>query len=178
MTIKRYLEETPIIGERVFVDDSAVIIGDVNIGDDSSVWPITTVRGDVNKIRIGRRSNIQDGSVLHVTHPHPSMPNGYGLMIGNNVTVGHKVILHGCTVGDDCLIGMGSIVMDGAVLHQNVFLGAGSLVPPGKVLESGYLWLGSPVKRIRLLKDSELEWIEYSAKHYVELKDKHLAGSR
>lgn len=174
MTIKRFLDVTPQLGERVFADDSAVIIGDVIIGDDSSIWPLTTIRGDVNKIRIGKRSNIQDGSVLHVTHPHPSMPDGYALTIGDNVTVGHKVILHGCSVGDDCLIGMGSVVMDGAVLQNRVFLGAGSLVPPGKVLETGYLWLGSPVKRIRALKDSEITWIDYSAKHYVELKNKHL----
>jgi len=174
MTIKRYLDFTPKLGDRVYVDDSAVVIGDVNIGDDTSVWPITTIRGDVNKIRIGKCSNIQDGSVLHVTHPHPSMPDGYGLTIGNNVTVGHKVILHGCAIGDDCLIGMGSVVMDGAVLQSHVFLGAGSLVPPGKVLETGYLWLGSPVKRIRVLKDSELEWLQYSAKHYVDLKNKYL----
>jgi len=177
MTVKQFLHHIPQLGERVFIEDSAVVIGDVKIGDDTSVWPITTVRGDVNKIRIGNRSNIQDGSVLHVTHPHPSMPNGYGLTIGNNVTVGHKVILHGCTVGNDCLIGMGSVVMDGAVLYEQVFLGAGSLVPPGKVLESGYLYLGSPVKRIRALKDGEIEWIQYSATHYVELKNKYLTGS-
>lgn len=176
MTIKRYLDVSPELGERVFVDDSAVVIGDVKIGDDSSVWPITTLRGDVNKIRVGRCSNIQDGSVLHVTHPHETMPDGYSLTIGDNVTVGHKVILHGCAVENDCLIGMGSVVMDGAIIRNHVLLGAGSLVPPGKELESGYLWLGSPVKRIRALKQSEIDWIAYSASHYVDLKNKHLSS--
>ena len=173
MTIKSYQDITPTLAPTVFVDDSALVVGDVSIGDDSSIWPMTVVRGDVNRISIGNRSNIQDSSVLHVTHPHQSHPDGFALYVGNNVTVGHRVILHGCVVEDNCLIGMGSIIMDGAVVHSHVLLGAGSLVSPGKELESGYLYLGTPVKRVRQLTDDERRWIDYSAAHYVNLKNRH-----
>lgn len=164
----------PQIGARVFVDESAVVLGDVHIGDDSSVWPLVAVRGDVNFIRIGSETNIQDGSVLHVTHGYSDLPDGHGLTIGNQVTVGHKVILHGCRVDDACLIGMGAIVMDGAHVESNVILGAGALVPEGKIVESGYLWLGAPARRVRALTDKELQWVAYSARHYRGLKDKYL----
>ena len=165
---------TPAIDDGVLVDDTALVIGDVKIGADSSIWPMTVVRGDVNKIRIGTRSNIQDSSVVHVTHPHEDMPEGHAVEVGDNVTVGHKVILHGCKVGDHCLVGMGSTIMDGAVLEPYVLLGAGSLVSPGKVLEGGYLWLGSPVRKVRPLSDDERKWIKYSAQHYVDLKNSHM----
>ena len=131
MSVREFENIAPSLGENTYVDDTAVVIGDVTIGDDCSVWPMVVIRGDVNTIKIGHRSNIQDGCVLHVTHPHETMPNGYGLQVGNNVTVGHKVILHGCTVGDDCLIGMGATIMDGAVVHPYTLIGAGSLVSPG-----------------------------------------------
>ena len=156
------------------MDETALVIGDVVIGDECSIWPMVVVRGDVNKIRIGHRTNIQDGSVLHVTHPHKSMPEGFGLQVGSNVTVGHNVILHGCTIGDDCLIGMGSTIMDGALLHPYTLIGAGSLVSPGKELEGGYLWLGAPVRKARALTGEERQWIDYSAKHYTELKNRYL----
>jgi carbonic anhydrase/acetyltransferase-like protein (isoleucine patch superfamily) len=175
--IRTFQKTAPVIGDDVFVDDTALVIGDVHIGADSSIWPMTVVRGDVNKIRIGKRSNIQDSSVIHVTHPHTDMPEGHDVSIGDNVTVGHKVILHGCTVGDHCLVGMGSTIMDGAVLEPFVLLGAGSLVSPNKVLEGGYLWLGSPVRKVRPLSDEEKKWIEYSAQHYVDLKNKHMGGT-
>lgn len=178
MSIRSYLGLIPKLESGVYVDETAIVIGDVSVGADSSIWPLTAVRGDVNKIRIGSRTNIQDGSVLHVTHSHETIPGGFGLNIGDNVTVGHKVILHGCTVEDNCLIGMGCIVMDGAIIRSNVLLGAGSLVPPGKELASGFLWLGSPVKQLRALKDSEFEWLEYSASHYVDLKNKHMKGNK
>lgn len=174
MTIRTYQDITPNIESSAFVDDSSIVIGDVVIGKDSSVWPLTTIRGDVNAIRIGERTNIQDGSVLHVTHPHAAEPDGFALTIGSNVTVGHKVILHGCRIDDDCLIGMGVVIMDGAIVRHQVLVGAGGLVPPGKELESGYLWLGSPVKRIRELTSEEKKWIEYSSGHYVDLKNKHM----
>lgn len=174
MTIKSYKQISPHIGEKVFIDDTALVIGDVTLGQDCSIWPMTVVRGDVNSIRIGKRSNIQDGSVLHVTHPHKTMPEGFSLTIGDNVTVGHKVILHGCHVHDNCLIGMGSTVMDGAVIHPYVILGAGSLVSPGKELEGGHLWLGSPARKVRPLTDDERKWIDYSASHYVNLKNDYL----
>ncbi|MBN4079135.1 gamma carbonic anhydrase family protein [Beggiatoa alba] len=172
--IRTYQGINPVVDEGVFIDDSALVIGDVALGAHSSIWPMTVVRGDVNKISIGKRTNIQDGSVVHVTHAHPDIPEGHAVSIGDNVTVGHKVILHGCTVGDYCLVGMASTIMDGAVLESFVLLGAGSLVAPGKTLEGGYLWLGSPVRKVRPLSDEERKWIKYSAQHYVDLKDRHL----
>lgn len=174
MAIREYKHHSPVLAAGVFVDATALVIGDVHLGVDVSIWPMTVVRGDVNSIRIGDRTNIQDGSVLHVTHRYPALPDGYGLQIGGRVTVGHKVILHGCTVGDRCLIGMGAIIMDGAVIQPDVLLGAGSLVPPGKVLDSGYLWLGSPVRKARELSTEERDWIVYSADHYVRLKGDYL----
>ncbi len=171
MNIRPYKGVCPEIAESAYIDGAAVVIGDVVIGADSSLWPMAVVRGDVNYIRVGARSNIQDGSVLHVTHGHGEVPEGHPLLIGNDVTVGHNVTLHGCTLGDNCLIGMGSIVLDGAVLESGVLLGAGSLVPPGKILQGGYLWMGSPVKQIRPLTEAELARFAYSAAHYVRLKD-------
>lgn len=164
----------PVLGEGVYIDETALVIGRVRIGADSSFWPMTIVRGDVHEIEIGARTNIQDGCVLHVTQPEAHAPQGYGLYIGDRVTVGHKVILHACRVGNECLIGMGAVVMDGAVLEDRVLLGAGSLVPPGKVLEGGHLWLGNPARKIRPLNASEMEWFRRSADNYVLLKDRHL----
>ncbi|MDH4610624.1 gamma carbonic anhydrase family protein [Pseudomonas sp. BN102] len=173
--IRTYQGISPQLGERVFVDASAVVIGDVQLGDDSSVWPLVTIRGDMHSIRIGARTSVQDGSVLHITHAGPFNPDGYPLEIGDDVTIGHKVLLHGCSVGSRVLIGMGSIVMDGAVIEDDVVLGAGSLVPPGKRLESGYLYVGSPVKQARALSDKEKAFFTYSAANYVKLKDLHIA---
>ena len=133
----------PSIADSAFIDDSAVVIGDVVIGKDSSVWPLTVIRGDVNKIRIGHTTNIQDGSVLHCSHASEFHPSGAVLQIGDQVTVGHKVLLHGCQIGDQCLIGMGSILMDQVIVGAQVMIGSGSLVTSGKVLESGYLYLGN-----------------------------------
>ncbi|HLA32158.1 MAG TPA: gamma carbonic anhydrase family protein [Pseudomonas sp.] len=173
--LRTYQNIAPQLGERVFVDACAVVLGDVVIGADSSVWPLVVIRGDMHSIRIGERSSIQDGSVLHITHAGPFNPDGYPLTIGDDVTVGHKVILHGCSVGNRVLIGMGSIVMDGAVIEDEVVLGAGSLVPPGKRLVSGYLYVGSPAKQARPLSDKELSYFRYSADNYVKLKDLHIA---
>lgn len=175
MTIRSYQGKTPSLGERVFVDVSAVVIGDVEIGADSSVWPLVVIRGDMHRIRIGARTSVQDGSVLHITHAGPFNPDGFPLTIGDEVTVGHKVLLHGCTIGSRILVGMGSIVMDGAVIEDEVILGAGSLVPPGKVLESGFLYVGSPVKKARPLTDKERAFFSYTAGNYVKLKDQHIA---
>ncbi|MED5611151.1 gamma carbonic anhydrase family protein [Pseudomonas sp. JH-2] len=174
MAIRSYQGKTPQLGERVFVDPSAVLIGDIEIGADSSVWPLVTVRGDMHRIRIGSRTSVQDGSVLHITHAGPYNPDGFPLTIGDEVTVGHKVLLHGCTVGNRVLVGMGCIVMDGAVIEDEVILGAGSLVPPGKVLESGFLYVGSPAKKARPLTDKERAFFAYTAGNYVKLKDQHL----
>jgi carbonic anhydrase/acetyltransferase-like protein (isoleucine patch superfamily) len=172
MAVRPFKEISPAIAASAYVDEQAVVIGDVVIGKESSLWPMAVARGDVNHIRIGDLTNIQDGSVLHVTHAHPGAPEGgYPLIIGNEVTVGHNVTLHGCTVGDRCLIGMGSIVLDGARLEPEVLLGAGSLVPPNKVLEGGYLWLGNPARKVRPLTDAERDWLPYSARHYARLAE-------
>lgn len=175
MTIRTYQGHTPQLGARTFVDPSAVVLGDVALGDDCSVWPLAVIRADMHRIRIGARTSIQDGSVLHITHAGPFNPDGYPLEIGDDVTVGHKVTLHGCRIGNRVLVGMGAIVMDGAVVEDEVVIGAGSLVPPGKVLESGFLYVGSPVKQARPLSDKERAFFTYSAANYVKLKDLHLA---
>ncbi len=171
--IRTFESFTPEINETAFIDTSAVVTGNVSIGEDSSVWPCCSIRGDIHSIVIGERTNIQDGCVLHVTHDSEYAPGGFGLKVGNEVTVGHNVILHACTVEDLCLIGMGSVVLDGAVVESGAMIGAGSLVPPNKVLQGGYMWLGSPVKRARELTDKEKDFLKYSAKHYVKLKNRH-----
>lgn len=174
MPIRTYQNITPSLGKNVYIDPMAVAIGDVTIGDDSSLWPFVVARGDVHKITIGARTNIQDGSVLHVTQDNEFNPGGFALTIGNDVTVGHKAVLHACTIEDFTLIGMGAIVLDGAVIPKHTMVAAGSIVSPGKILESGYLWLGTPAKRARPLTEKELAYLEYSAKHYVNVKNKHL----
>ncbi|MGV8842148.1 MAG: gamma carbonic anhydrase family protein [Pseudomonas sp.] len=174
MAIRTYQQFTPQLGARVFVDPSAVVLGDVEISDDSSVWPLVVIRGDMHSIRIGERTSVQDGCVLHITHAGPFNPNGYPLSIGDDVTIAHKVTLHGCSIGNRVLIGMGSIVMDGVVIEDEVVLGAGSLVPPGKRLVGGFLYMGSPAKQARPLSDKERSYFRYSADNYVRLKDQHL----
>ncbi len=169
MAIETYRGVLPKLGEDVFVHPAATVIGDVELGDGVSVWPGVVIRGDVNFIRVGAGTNLQDNTVLHVTHRHAHSPEGAPVVIGERVTVGHAVILHGCTVGDECLIGMGSLVMDRAVIQPRVLLGAGSLVPEGRTLESGWLYLGRPVKQIRRLTDTELAWFTYQADNYMAL---------
>jgi carbonic anhydrase/acetyltransferase-like protein (isoleucine patch superfamily) len=176
MSLRSFRNLEPKIAERVYVDDHALVIGDVEIGDDASVWPMAVVRGDIHSVRIGSCTNIQDGSVLHVTHDSQYNPGGYALEVGSHVTVGHGVILHGCNIHDYCLVGMGATVMDGAVLESDIILGAGSLVTPGKILEAGYLWVGSPARAVRKLSDEEKGYLRYSAQHYVRLKNEYLAG--
>lgn len=177
MSVRNFEALAPVLGEGVFVDNTAVVIGDVYIGTDSSIWPMTVIRGDIHQIRIGERTSIQDGSVLHVTHDGPFNPGGFPCIIGNDVTVGHKVMLHGCTIHDRVLVGMGATVMDGAVVESDVIIGAGSLVPPGKKLQGGWLYVGSPVKPIRELTDEEKKFFVYTAGKYCELKDRYLADS-
>lgn len=166
----------PTIAPSAYIDESAVICGDVSIGEDSSIWPLVVIRGDVNSIRIGARTSIQDGSVVHVTHDGPYSPGGAATAVGDDVTVGHKVVLHACTIRDRVLVGMGAIVMDDAVVESDVIIGAGSLVPPGKVLEAGHLYLGSPVKQVRPLTEQERQRLVYSAAYYVKLADRHRNG--
>lgn len=174
MAIQTYHGIQPTLNSGVYVADSALVIGDVTLGKDASIWPMTVVRGDVNRIVIGEETNIQDGCVLHVTHRSETHPEGYPLIIGCGVTVGHRVVLHGCEVGDLCLIGIGAILMDGVVVEERVIVGAGALVPPGKRLESGYLYVGTPARPIRTLKDEELEYLSYSKDGYVRLKNQYI----
>lgn len=173
--LRPYKDLFPQIGQRVMLDSSSVVIGDVRLADDVGIWPLVAIRGDVNYVAIGARTNIQDGSVLHVTHKSTSNPEGNPLIVGEDVTVGHKVMLHGCIIGNRVLVGMGSILLDGAVIEDDVMIGAGSLVPQNKRLASGYLYLGSPVKQIRPLTEEEKAGLRYSAKNYVKWKDEYLA---
>ncbi len=176
MSVKPFGDKQPRLGKAVYVDDSAQVIGDVSLGDDVSIWPMTVLRGDIHRIVIGDATNVQDGSVLHVTQASPFNVAGCPLLIGQGVTVGHKVVLHGCTIGDECLIGMGAIVMDAAVVEDHVIVAAGSLVPPGKILASGFLYVGSPARQVRMLKDSELEYLRFSKEGYVRLKNQYRAS--
>jgi len=177
MTIETYQGVAPTLGARVLVHPTAVVIGKVTIGDDSSVWPTAVARGDVHSIVIGARTSIQDGSVLHVTHDGPYAPGGRPLIIGSDVTIGHRVTLHACTIGNACLIGMGAILLDNVVTEDFVMVGAGSLVPPGRELKKGGLYVGSPAKRVRDLTEKEIAFLTYSAAHYVKVKDEYLRAA-
>ncbi|OWQ45648.1 gamma carbonic anhydrase family protein [Roseateles noduli] len=176
MPLSPYLDTAPVLAERVFVHESAQVIGDVTLGPDSSVWCNTVLRGDVNRIVIGAGTNVQDLTMGHVSHKNPKKPEGSPLIIGDHVTVGHSVILHGCRIGNECLIGMGSIVMDDVVIEDRVMLGAGSLVSPGKVLKSGHLYIGRPAMPVRELTADEIAYLKYSAEHYIRVKDNYLRG--
>lgn len=166
----------PTLGARAYVDPAATVIGDVVLGDDVSIWPGAVLRGDVHYIRIGARSNVQDGAVVHVTHDGPYSPGGFPTIVGEGVTIGHAAVIHACTIEDYCLIGMHATVLDGAVVKKYGFVGAGSVVPPGKVVGERELWLGNPAQRVRLLTGKQIEQLHYSADHYVRLKDVYLAG--
>ncbi|HVR80908.1 MAG TPA: gamma carbonic anhydrase family protein [Luteimonas sp.] len=178
MNIRPYHGTLPTFGDRVYIDPAASVIGDVVLGDDVSLWPGTVVRGDVNFIRIGARSNLQDGTVVHVSHdgPHAKL-GGFATVIGDDVTIGHNAIIHACRIEDAVLIGMGAIVLDGVVVKKHGFIGAGALIAPGKVVGAGELWLGNPAKMVRMLSDAEIEALYYSAQHYVRLKDHYLASN-
>ena len=174
MPLAPYLNTFPALGNRVFLHPSCQVIGDVKLGDDSSVWCNTVLRGDVNRIVIGRGTNVQDLTMGHVSHKTSDKPDGSPLIVGDYVTVGHSVILHGCTIGNECLIGMGSLIMDDVMIPDRVMIGAGSLVSPGKVLESGMLYMGRPAKAVRALTDEEIAYLMYSAEHYMRVKDNYL----
>ena len=172
MTIRVFESLTPRIAPTAWVDDAALVIGDVSIGDDSSVWPMAVLRGDINAITIGARSNIQDGTIAHVNHESPYNP-GSTVTVGDDVTVGHRAILHGCTIESVCLIGMGAVIMDAAVVSEGCVVAAGALIPPGKILQPGCLYVGAPAQKVRKLGPEVLEQLRYSARHYVENKNRH-----
>jgi carbonic anhydrase/acetyltransferase-like protein (isoleucine patch superfamily) len=175
MSIRPYKGQLPRLGARVYVDPAAQVIGDVELGDDASVWPGCVVRGDVHYIRIGARTNVQDGTIIHVTHDGTYTPGGFPTIIGADVTIGHAAVIHACRIEDLCLIGMHATVLDGAVVKKHGFVGAGAVVSPGKVVGEGELWLGNPARCVRKLSDREIEQLAYSSKHYVRLKDEYLA---
>lgn len=171
--VRRFEQYVPEIDPDAWLDPTCLVIGDVRIGAGSSVWPGVVMRGDINRIRIGRDTNIQDGSVLHNSHDGPHLPGGAPLLVGDRVTVGHRAILHGCEIDNECLVGMGAIVMDRAVVESQVIIGAGALVPPGKRLQSGHLYTGTPARQARLLSDEERAYLGYSARYYVALGQRH-----
>jgi carbonic anhydrase/acetyltransferase-like protein (isoleucine patch superfamily) len=176
MNIRSYRQCVPRLGAHVYIDPAAVLIGDVELGDDVSLWPCSVARGDVNHIRIGARSNIQDGAVLHVTHDGPYTPGGFPLLIGADVTVGHGAVLHACTIEDACLIGMHATVLDGALVSRHAMVGAAAVVTPGKIVGEGELWLGNPARCVRKLDARQIQQLYYSAQHYVRLKNEYLAA--
>ena len=173
--LRSYKGITPTLGSNLYIDSSVILVGDITLADDVSLWPLVAARGDVNTIIIGARTNIQDGSVLHVTRKSIDNPEGNPLIIGEDVTVGHKCMLHGCTLGNRILVGMGAIIMDGVIVEDEVFIGAGSVVPPNKTLLSGFLYVGNPAKQVRPLKTNELAFLKQSAINYVALKNDYLA---
>ena len=174
-SLRSFQGKTPHIGQRVLIDPSAVVLGEVSLEDDVSVWPQVAIRGDMQRIRVGARTSVQDGSVLHITHAGPFNPEGWPLDIGYDVTIGHNAVLHGCIVGNRVLVGMSATVMDGVVVEDDVVIAAGALVTPGKRLRSGCLYAGCPAREVRQLSEEELAYFTYSANNYVRLKDQHIA---
>lgn len=177
MTVRSYKNHQPVLARGVYIDPAACVIGDVQLGEDCSVWPGAVIRGDMHRIRIGARTSVQDNAVLHITHASEFNPEGWPLSIGSDVTIGHNACLHGCTIGDRVLIGIGAVVLDGVIVEDEVVIAAGSLVPPGKTLQSGFLYMGNPCRQARPLKDSERAFFRYSAQNYVKLKEHYLAES-
>lgn len=171
--IRSYLDHHPQIDNSCYIDEMSVVIGDVQLAENVSVWPFAVIRGDVNSIQIGKNSNVQDHCMLHVSHKNQDKPNGSPLVIGEDVTIGHHVTLHGCTIGNRVLVGINTVILDDAIIEDNVIIGAGSLVPPRKVLKSGYLYVGSPVQQVRPLTDKEKAFLPYSTGHYVKVKDNY-----
>ena len=172
--LRPFLGRMPTLGQRTYVDPAAVVIGAVELGDDVSLWPGVVLRGDVNHIRIGARTNIQDGAIVHVSHHSPYNQAGLPTLVGEDVTIGHGAIIHACSIGDRALIGMGACILDGASVANHGFVGAGAVVGPGKRVDEAELWLGNPARLARRLTHQEIESLLYSAQHYVRLKDQYL----
>ena len=165
-----YKDITPTIGKDVWIADNASVIGDTVIGDESNIWFGVTIRGDVHEIRIGKRTNIQDHTLIHTTR------NVSGSYIGDEVTIGHGAIIHACTIEDQVLVGMGAIILDEAVMEKNSMLAAGSVLPPKKRVPSGQLWGGTPAKYMRDLAQEELDFLPVSADNYVKLAQDYKVG--
>ena len=174
-SIRSFKGISPQLGQRVYIDPASTVIGNVSLGDDVSVWPGAVIRGDMHSITVGHRSNVQDNAVLHITHASQYNPGGFPLTIGDDVVIGHRAILHGCTLGNRILVGNGAIVNDGATIEDEVIVGAGCLVPPGKRLESGFVYVGNPCRQMRPVSDQEKMFFRYSPSNYVKLKDAYLA---
>ncbi|KAA8735489.1 gamma carbonic anhydrase family protein [Acinetobacter qingfengensis] len=171
--VRNFLGIQPKIDGSCYIDSLSVVIGDVQLAKNVSVWPFAVIRADVNHIHIGKCSNVQDHCMLHVSHKTATNPQGSPLIIGEEVTIGHHVTLHGCNIGNRVLIGINSVVLDDVTIEDDVMIGAGSLVPPRKTLKSGYLYLGNPVQQIRPLTEKELAFLSYSARHYVKVMQQH-----
>ncbi len=167
MTILKYKDKTPNLGHNVWVADNATVAGDVVIGDESSVWFGVQMRGDVHEIRIGKRTNIQDNAVVHVTR------NLSGTYIGDEVTIGHSAVIHAATIKDRCLIGMGAIILDEVVVEEGAMVAAGAVVPPRKIIPSGQIWGGNPARYMRDMTDKEKAFLSQSAENYVKLADEY-----
>lgn len=174
-SIRTHSGVSPTLGERVYIDPAATVIGKVTLGDDVSVWPYAVVRGDMHTITIGKRSNVQDGAILHITHDSDYQLGGLPLTIGEDVVIGHRAILHGCTIGNRILIGNGAIVNDAAIVEDEVIVGAGCMVPPRKNLEGGFVYVGNPCRQLRPVTESERTFFRYSPSNYVKLKDQYMA---
>lgn len=176
--IRSYRDAVPNIDGSCYVDEMAVVIGEVSLAANVSVWPFAVIRGDVNRISVGAGSNVQDHCMLHVSHKTDVKPMGSPLSIGEEVTIGHHVTLHGCTIGNRVLVGINSVVLDDVIIEDDVMIGAGSLVPPRKHLKSGYLYLGSPVRQVRLLTQEEYLFLPYSAQHYIQVMHHYLINQK
>jgi carbonic anhydrase/acetyltransferase-like protein (isoleucine patch superfamily) len=176
MNLRAYEGVRPHLGDDVYIDPAAHVIGDVEIGTDASLWPCAVARGDVHHVRIGARTNVQDGAILHVTHAGEHTGDGFPCLIGDDVTIGHAAVVHACTIGDACLVGMHATVLDGVVVARHAMIGAGAVVTPGKRVGEGELWVGNPARCVRRLSDAEIERLYYSARHYVHLKNRYLAA--
>jgi carbonic anhydrase/acetyltransferase-like protein (isoleucine patch superfamily) len=171
----RFMQLHPQLGQRVYVAKEAHVSGAVTLADDVSIWPMAVLRGDVNRITIGARCNIQDNCVLHVTHEGPDTPEGGPLNLAEDITIGHSAVLHACSIGPRCLVGMGAIIMDSVELEADVMIAAGTVVTPGTRVAARTLWKGNPARLARELSEHEVSMLLYSAQHYVRLKDHYLA---
>ena len=166
MSVEPYRAYHPQIAPSAYLHHTACVIGQVRIGEDSSIWPYCVLRGDVEAIDIGSGTNIQDGTIVHTTHAGPYTADGHATSVGNQVTIGHRCILHACTIEDLAFVGMNTTILDQAIIRSGAMIGANSLITSGQDIEGGYLWLGQPARKIRLLTSEEQAAIRYSAEHY------------